>query len=112
MLPQLRFKVREIQNNILKTLIERIILPKYPFLKLKEIDNYYLSNHTTYDVRFITPKKVEASIQQEIDTELKNLFKMAGLDEKERYTRNKLMAWFKTPREKSWSFHSQPNYEH
>jgi len=104
--------MRETQINILKTLIERIIIPKYPFLKLKEIDNYYLTNHTTYDVRFITPKKIDASIQQEIDTELKNLFKMAGLDEIERYSRNKLMAWFKTPREKSWSFHSLQNYEH
>lgn len=104
--------MRETQINILKTLIERIIIPKYPFLKLKEIDNYYLTNHTTYDVRFITPKKIDASIQQEIDTELKNLFKMAGLDEKERHTRNKLMVWFKTPREKSWSFKSQGNYEH
>ena len=105
-------KVKETQINILKTLIEKIILPKYPFLKLKEIDNYYLTNYTTYDVRFMTPKKLEPSIQQEIDSELKNLFIMAGLDEKERWLRNRIKTWFKTPREKEWNFHPEPGHEH
>jgi len=98
--------------EILQTMIERIIIPKYPFLKIKDIDSYALTNLREYDVRFIVNKKLEPEIQMEIDTEVKNLFKMAGLDEKERHLRNKIATWFKTPRAKDWSFHAKPGYEH
>lgn len=98
--------------DIIKMLVEKVILLKYPFLKLKDIDSYVLTNNRIYDVRFIVKTKPEPQIQQEIDTEMKNLFKLASLDEKERYLRNKIMVWFKTPRGKDWTFHSLPNYEH
>lgn len=98
--------------DIIKNMVERIILPKYPFLKLKDIDSFALTNLREYDVRFITKTKLEPEVQMEIDTEMKNLFKMAGLDEKERHLRNKICVWFKTPREKEWNFHSKPGYEH
>lgn len=98
--------------DIIRNLIERVILPKYPFLKLYDIDSYYLTNNREYDVRFITTKKLSPLVQEEIDTDVKNLFKMAGLDEVERYTRNKVATWFKTPRSKDFSFHSTPNYDH
>ena len=98
--------------DILKRLIERIILPKYPFLKLKDIESFYLTNFEEYDVRFITKEKIDPEIQTQIDTEVKSLFKMASLDEVERYTKNKICVWFKTPRQKDWTFHSKPGYDH
>lgn len=98
--------------DIIRMLVERVILPKYTFLKLHDIDSYFLTNNRVYDVRFMTKQKLEPELQMEIDTEIKNLFKVAGLDEKERYTRNKISVWFKTPRSKDWSFHANPNYDH
>lgn len=98
--------------DIIRMFVERIILPKYPFLRLYDVDSYNLTNNRIYDVRFITKTKPEPEIQQEIDIEIKNLFKLASLDEKERYLRNKIMVWFKTPHQKDWTFHSLPNYEH
>ena len=98
--------------DIIRNLIEKIIIPKYPFLKLNDIDSYILTNWREYDVRFITPKKLGPEVQMEIDSEIKSLFKMASLDDVERHQRNKIVTWFKTPRAKEWSFHSPPNYEH
>ena len=98
--------------EIIETLVERIIIPKYPFLKIKDIDSYALTNVREYDVRLITKRKVDAETQMEIDTEVKNLFKMAGLDENEISKRNKIAVWFKTPAQKDWSFTAKPGYEH
>jgi hypothetical protein len=104
--------VRETSKNILRTLVERIIIPKYPFLKLYDIDSFWNPNYEEYDVRFKTLKKLTPEVQQEIDSEVKKLFTMAGLDEKERHLRNKVMVWFKTPNAKDWAFHATQNYTH
>lgn len=98
--------------DIIRKLVEKIILPKYPFLKLKDIDSYALTNYTEYDVRFLTSEPLESDVQMEIDTEVKTLFKMVGLDNVERYTKNKICVWFKQPRQKDWTFKSAPGYEH
>jgi len=98
--------------DIIRTLIETFILPKYPFLKIKDVDSYFLTNNREYDVRFITKKKLEPEVQMEIDAEIKNLFRMASLDEKERWTRNKIAVWFKTPNAKEFSFHGKAGYDH
>jgi len=98
--------------DIIRNLIEKIVIPKYPFLKLEDVDSFYLTNYREYDVRFITPKKLDPEVQMEIDSEIKSLFKMVSLDEVERYQKNKIATWFKTPRAKEWSFHSLANYEH
>ena len=98
--------------DIIRYFVEKIILPKYPSLKLYDIDSYPLTNNREYDVRFIVKRKLDPVIQEEIDTEVKTLFRIAGLDEKERFLRNKIAVWFKTPNSKDWSFHSRPNYEH
>lgn len=98
--------------DIIRRLIELTVLPKYPFLKIKDIDSYVLTNNRVYDVRFITSRKLEPEVQMVIDTEVKNLFKMAGLDEKERHTRNKIGVWFKTPRAKDFSFFPSAGYDH
>lgn len=98
--------------DIIRIFVDKIIIPKYPFLKLDTIDSFALTNFREYDIRFITKKKLEPEVQMEIDNDVKDLFRMASLDEKERYLKNKIMTWFKTPREKEWSFHSKPGYEH
>ena len=98
--------------DIIKTFVERIILPKYPFLELHDIDSFTLSNNREYDVRFLTKRKLDQEVQMEIDTDVKSLFKMASLDEVERYTKNKICVWFKTPRQKDWTFHSKLGYDH
>lgn len=98
--------------DIIKIFVEKIILPKYPFLKLYDIDSFYLTNNREYDVRFLTKEKLEPEVQMEIDSDVKSLFKMASLDEIERHTRNKIGVWFKKPRQKEWTFHAKPGYEH
>jgi hypothetical protein len=49
-----------------------------------------------------------------IDSEVKNFFKMAGLDKiSPNKTKNDtILVWFKTPRAREWSFHGTANYKH
>lgn len=98
--------------DIIRIMIEKLILPKYPMIKIEDIDSYPLTNFREYDVRFITKTKLPSETQMEIDTEVKKLFAMAGLDEVEKYYRNKIACWFKTSREKDWRFHGKNGYEH
>lgn len=86
-----------------------LILPKYPFLTLDRVDTYSITDIRVFDVRFITKKTLEAQLQMEIDTEIKNLFKMIGAGEKN--VRFSIHSWFKTPRQKEWSFTSTPGYD-
>jgi len=55
---------------------------------------------------------LEPEVKMEIDSEIKSLFKMASLDEVEKYQKNKIVTWFKTPRAEEWSFKGIGNYEH
>ena len=96
-------------------MVERIILPKYQTLSIESIDSYLLTANREYDVRFYTTRKIPPEVQEEIDTEVKNLFKMAGLDEYEdrRNRRNIVAVWFKRRGAKDFSFHSTtPGYNH
>lgn len=101
--------------NIIRTLLERFILPKYPFLKLKEIDSYVFSfrgdHNIQFSIRFIVPKKIPMDIQEEIDTEVQSLFKLSNLDKIDENTTGEINIWFKTPREKEFSFHFSPEYK-
>lgn len=98
--------------DIIRGFVEKIIIPKYPFLKLETIDSFVLTNYREYDIRFEVKKKLDPKVQTEIDSDIKDLFRMASLDEKERWLKNRIKTWFKTPKEKEWNFHSEPNYEH
>lgn len=100
--------------DIIRTMVEMILIPKYPYLKIHDIDSYRLTSRREYDVRFITKSHLNSETQMEIDTELKNLFKLAALDEYENEARypNIIAAWFKTPRQKDFSFHSSQGYQH
>jgi hypothetical protein len=96
--------------EIIRTLVESLILPKYPFLKLVDVDSYLLTNVREYDVRFHTKKKLEPSEQAEIFDEIKTLFRMAGLNERESIHPNKIHVWFKHPRAKEFSIHLPNGY--
>lgn len=98
--------------DIIRAMVERLIIPKYPFLKIHDIDSYNLTRRREYDVRFIVKKMPDADVQVEIDQEVRSLFKMAGLDEMEndKGSPNVIYVWFKTPRQKEFSFKSPPNY--
>ena len=56
-------------------MVERIIIPKYKTLSIESIDSYVLTRNREYDVRFYTTKKIPPEVQEEIDTEVKTLFK-------------------------------------
>ena len=100
--------------QILRTMIERLIIPQYPSIKIHSIDDYKLTNHVEYDVYLLTKKKLSVEDQMKIDSEVKNFFKMAGLDKisPNKTIKDNVLVWFKTPRAKEWSFHGAANYKH
>jgi len=100
--------------DILKNMVEKIILPKYPTIELSDVDSLFLGSRRYYEVRFITKKELDVETQEEIDSEIKTLFKMASLDQPDRgyFNPSIIKTWFKTPRQKEYSFKSRPNYSH
>ena len=100
--------------DIIKRMVESIILPKYPELKFHDIDSYPTPHSREYSLRFRTRKKLPAEVQVQINEDVKSLFKMAGLDEAEnvKYRPNTIKVWFKTPNAKDWSFTSPHDYKH
>lgn len=101
-------------HQIIRRLVETLILPNYPALEIDNIDSYSLVGRKIYGVYFKVKKKLPLELHEKIDTEIKTLFKMAGLEEVEQegHWESKIQSWFKTPREKGWRFHSGPSYEH
>ena len=97
--------------EILETVINKIILPRYSFLTLDNVDSYPFVNGRIYEIRFISDVSLDADIQMEIDTELKNIFKMTGIGEKNERT-TKIVSWFKSPDDDDWSFKSKHGYNH
>jgi hypothetical protein len=100
--------------DILRHMVEKIILPKHPTIQLSDVDSFFFSGRRYYDVRFITKKELDSETQEEIDSELKTLFKMASLDQPDGnyFNKNTIKSWFKTPRQKQYSFSSRQNYSH
>jgi hypothetical protein len=100
-------------NEIIKRLVEKVILPKYPEIKLNDVEDYTFGGRKMYDVRFINKTKLPKETQTEIHNEVKSLFVMSGLNlnDKTDYLPNIIKVWFKTPREKYYSFHHPFNYE-
>lgn len=105
--------INDLKYKQIRVLIEKVILVKYPFLKLKDIDSYHLTNNEEFDVYFITKTKLDPDIQENIDQDVKNIFKMASLDTKGKGPlKDKILVWFKTPRAKDYTFFSTPGYQH
>lgn len=98
--------------DIIRMMIERIIIPKYPFLKKFEVDSMRFTKRREYDVRFHVKEKPSPEIQTEVDEEILSLFKLASLDERENNStaRNTIYTWYKTPNSKDWSFKSTSDY--
>lgn len=100
--------------EIITRLINRVVLNIYPKLKISDISVTKWYNTKYYNVKLLTPKKLDSNTQEEIDTEIKNLFRMASLDsiEGENHHKNKISTWFKTPKGKDWTFNSNYGYKH
>ena len=100
--------------DIIRHLVEKLVLPKHPTVTLSEVDSLFWGGRRVYDVRFLTKKELDSEIQEEIDTEIKTIFKMTSLDqiESSNGNRNIIRAWFKTPRQHNYNFTAGPNYSH
>ena len=97
--------------EIIKTIIDRLIIRQYPFLEIVDIDSFAWMGHRSYSVNFLTSEKLDSNIQMEIDTEIKQLFKMTGLDSDPK-EKTSISVWFKAPGEKDFTFTSDPTYKH
>lgn len=106
--------MNEQEVKVLRNLIDKLILPKYKYISLNNIDAFDYRSNIGYNVNFITLYDLDSLLQMEIDTEVKKLFKMASLDTPEdgRFRRNHVSCWFKTPRQKEFKFTSKIGYIH
>lgn len=70
------------KENIFKRMIESIIMPKYPEIEDVILSYDFFRGMRRYDVLLLT-KTTDYSIEKKISDEIKTLFKMASLDEKQ-----------------------------
>ena len=73
------YKKRE---DILKKMIESIVVPKYPEIEDVIISSEFFRGMRRYGVLLLT-KTTEYSIEKKISDEIETLFKMASLNEKQ-----------------------------
>jgi len=70
------------KEDILKRMIETIIIPKYPEIEDVIISSDFFRGMRRYGVLLLT-KTTEYSIEKKISDEIETLFKMASLNEKQ-----------------------------
>jgi len=70
------------KEDILKRMIETIIIPKYPEIEDVIISSNFFRGMRRYGVLLLT-KTTEYSIEEKISDEIETLFKMASLNEKQ-----------------------------
>ena len=70
------------KENILKRMIETIVVPKYPEIEDIIISSDFFRGRRRYGVLLLT-KTTEYSIEKKISDEIETLFKMASLNEKQ-----------------------------
>lgn len=87
-------------EELLEFYIQKYILPKYDFLKLKGIEKELWGLKTKYSVKFITSKKLDIDTQKKIDTDIEKIFSSIGVDVKSDLYKSEISVWYKTPREK------------
>ena len=74
------------EEKIIRKFIEKMIIPHYPqinsigYLEIDLVGGVYM-----YSVGFIMDEKISYKLQEEIDDEIKNLFKMSNLDKPSEY---------------------------
>ena len=70
------------KEDILKRMIETIVVPKYPEIEDIIISSDFFRGMRRYGVLLLT-KTTEYSIEKKISDEIETLFKMASLNEKQ-----------------------------
>ena len=70
------------KEDILKRMIETIVVPKYPEIEDVIISSDFFRGMRRYGVLLLT-KTTEYSIENKISEEIATLFKMASLNEKQ-----------------------------
>jgi hypothetical protein len=74
------------EEKTIRNFIEKLVIPHYPQINsigYLEID--WVGGVFMYSVGFIMNKEISSKLQQEIDKEMKTLFKMSGLDKPSEY---------------------------
>lgn len=78
-----------IPTDKVRTVIEKIILPKYPFIEIKSIIVRELTHSFFWDFNFSIPYGLEHSTKLKIIYDMESVFKMLGLNEVEKYKESK-----------------------
>lgn len=81
--------------DILKVLVEKVILPKYPFLEIESIDSELNHRTRVYNITFLTSKPMDLPLEYEVYLQIKRLFKMAAIDSGANYQPSEIEVWFK-----------------
>jgi hypothetical protein len=71
------------KENILKRMIETIVMPKYPDIEDVSIESMFFRGMRRYGVLVLVKDTTRYSIQKKIGDEIETLFKMASLNEKQ-----------------------------
>lgn len=107
---------KERAYQVIKRIVNLIILPEYPELKFDKIEDTTSSHRRNrkieFAVYFKSKKNLTSEEQMEIDTELKSAFQMAGFYQRNPEQDVRILAWFKLPNEKNYSFWPSLDYRH
>jgi hypothetical protein len=71
------------KENILKRMIETIVVPKYPDIQDVIISSFFFKAMRCYEVLVLTKHAGDYPIQHKISNDIETLFKMSSLDEKQ-----------------------------
>ena len=71
------------KENILKRMIETIVMSKYPDIEDVSIKSMFFRGMRRYGVLVLVKDTTRYSIQKKIGDEIETLFKMASLNEKQ-----------------------------
>jgi hypothetical protein len=71
------------KEELLKRMIESIIIPKYPDIEDVSIKSMFFRGMRRYGVLVLVKDTTLYSIQKKISDEIETLFKMASLNEKQ-----------------------------
>jgi hypothetical protein len=71
------------KEELLKRMIESIIIPKYPDIEDVSIESMFFRGMRRYGVLVLVKDTTLYSIQKKISDEIETLFKMASLNEKQ-----------------------------
>ena len=71
------------KEDIIKRMIETIVVPKYPDIEDVSIKSMFFRGMRRYGVLVLVKDTTRYSIQKKIGDEIETLFKMASLNEKQ-----------------------------